>query len=102
MELCIFFFRKASLNLTIISKLIISIDRRCSPISAEETTAMAIEFFKSYPDVVVGIELSGDPTTGSFDDFVPALNKARKAGLKVCEYTIKALFIPVETTPMRL
>ncbi|KAI8439978.1 hypothetical protein MSG28_001427 [Choristoneura fumiferana] len=75
--------RKASLNLTIISKLIISIDRRCSPMAAEETSDMAIEFYKSYPDIVVGIELSGDPTAGSFDDFVPALSNARKAGLKV-------------------
>ncbi|XP_063380426.1 adenosine deaminase-like protein [Cydia fagiglandana] len=75
--------RKSSINLTIISRLIISIDRRFTPQAAEKTTDLAIEFYKNYPDIVVGIELSGDPTAGRFQDFVPALARAREAGMKV-------------------
>ncbi|XP_047989712.1 adenosine deaminase-like protein [Leguminivora glycinivorella] len=75
--------RRSSINLTIISKLIISIDRRSTSQSAEETTDLAIEFYQNYPEVVVGIELSGDPTAGQFKDFVPALTRAREAGMKI-------------------
>lgn len=63
--------------------LIISINRK-SPVSeAEEIAKLAIAFYKKYPEVVVGIELSGDPMAGVFKNFVPALLQAREAGLKV-------------------
>lgn len=50
---------------------------------AEEITSLAIEFFRTYPDAVVGIELSGNPSIGKFEDFIPSLMKARETGLKV-------------------
>lgn len=63
--------------------LIISINRN-SPIEhAEEIANLAIECHQKYPDAVIGIELSGDPTIGLFKEFVPALSRARQAGLKV-------------------
>lgn len=50
---------------------------------AEDIGRLAIEFHKQYPDVVVGCELSGDPTAGKFQDLSPFLEQAKKAGMKV-------------------
>lgn len=66
-----------------ISRLIISINRSSPVLEAEEITSLAIDFFKSHPDVVVGIEISGNPNVGKFEEFIPSLTKARRAGLKV-------------------
>lgn len=66
-----------------VSRLIVSINRASQITEAEEITSLAIESFKLYPDVIVGIELSGNPVVGKFEDFVPILEKARRSGLKV-------------------
>lgn len=66
-----------------LSRLIVSINRASPLLEAEEITNLAIESFKLYPDIVVGIEISGNPVIGKFEDFVPLLAKARDAGLKV-------------------
>jgi adenosine deaminase len=65
------------------SRLIISINRSSSILEAENIAQLAIEYYKKYPDVVVGIELSGEPTLKNFSDFEPIFTKARQAGLKV-------------------
>ncbi|KOB66875.1 Adenosine deaminase-like protein [Operophtera brumata] len=44
--------QKSSLNLTMVSKLIVSINRSCPIHDAEEIANLAIEFSKMYPDVV--------------------------------------------------
>lgn len=75
--------QKSSLHLSIITRLIISINRKSPIAEAEEIAALAVEYYKKHPDVIVGIELSGDPMAGTFQSFVPALTKARNAGLKV-------------------
>ncbi|XP_004927971.1 adenosine deaminase-like protein [Bombyx mori] len=74
---------KPSINLSIISKLIISINRASQLQEVEEIADIAIERHKIHPDTVVGIELSGNPAVGNFGDFIPALNRARQSGLKV-------------------
>lgn len=66
-----------------VSRFIISINRSYPVSEAETITDLAIQSYKKYPDVVVGIELSGEPTVGKFLDFVPSLTRARDAGLKV-------------------
>ncbi|KAM3968318.1 adenosine deaminase-like protein [Aphomia sociella] len=68
---------------TIISRLIISINRSSSLVEAEEIAELAIDYYKKQPELVVGIELSGNPTIGEFKSFLPPLSKARQAGLKV-------------------
>ncbi|CAG4964957.1 unnamed protein product, partial [Parnassius apollo] len=74
---------KSSLSLSIISLLIISINR-CNTISeAEEIADLAIEYHKKFPNVVVGLELSGNPGCGKFENFVKVFSRARTAGLKV-------------------
>ncbi|KAJ8726830.1 hypothetical protein PYW08_015227 [Mythimna loreyi] len=75
--------QKSSVHLTMMSKLIISINRKSPIPEAEEIAKLAIECYKKYPEVVVGIELSGDPMAGEFKSFVPALLQAKEAGLKI-------------------
>ncbi|CAK1551621.1 unnamed protein product [Leptosia nina] len=70
-------------HLPIKSRLIVSINRTSSIKEAESIAELAISFHKQYPDIIVGIELSGDPNVGRFEDFIPALTSARFAGLKV-------------------
>ncbi|XP_075972675.1 adenosine deaminase-like protein [Anticarsia gemmatalis] len=75
--------QKSSRHLTMITRLIVSINRNSTCSEIDEITNLAIQYYKNYPDIVVGLEISGDPTVGSFQTFVPALNKARAAGLKI-------------------
>ncbi|XP_063823875.1 adenosine deaminase-like protein isoform X1 [Ostrinia nubilalis] len=75
--------QKSSLHLSMLSRFIISINRSYPVAEAEAIAELAIASYKKYPDVVVGLELSGEPTIGKFQDFVPALTRAREAGLKI-------------------
>lgn len=75
--------KKFSLLHTMESRLIISINRNSNKEEAEEIADLTIEFYQKQPELVVGIELSGNPTIGEFQMFVPMLTKARQAGLKV-------------------
>ncbi|XP_047545810.1 adenosine deaminase-like protein [Vanessa atalanta] len=68
---------------SIIACLIISINRSSHQQEIDIITDLAIEYHKKYPDLVVGIELSGNPAVGKFQHFVPVLTKAREAGLKI-------------------
>ena len=60
--------------------LILSIDRRETAAQAQETVDLAIKLGQSQ---VVGIDLSGDPTLGSWEEWLPAMTKARQYGLKI-------------------
>ncbi len=64
-------------------KLLISIDRRKSIEDADENVELAVEYNKSDPDVVVGVDLSGDARINELDHYYPALLKAKSHGLKV-------------------
>ncbi|XP_017088556.2 adenosine deaminase-like protein [Drosophila bipectinata] len=67
----------------ILVKLLPSINRAEPVAAAEETVSLAIEFAKTHPDLVLGIDLSGNPGKGSFADFIPILSRARENGLKL-------------------
>ncbi|KAI3440134.1 uncharacterized protein J3R85_003741 [Psidium guajava] len=61
-------------------RLLLSIDRRETTIAALETVELALEM----RDLgVVGVDLSGNPTVGEWDTFLPALSFARQKGLRV-------------------
>jgi adenosine deaminase len=61
-------------------RLLVSIDRATAdPAVAQSTVDLACEFRPA----VVGVDLSGNPTKGSFATFLPALQAARAAGLHV-------------------
>lgn len=68
---------------TIMVKFIISINRRESIESAEENCSLAIKYAKLHPDIVCGIDLSGDPASKKFSDFEPIFSRARENGLKL-------------------
>lgn len=38
---------------------------------------------KLHPNIICGVDLSGDPACKTFADFQPALTKAKNAGLKL-------------------
>lgn len=67
----------------ILVKLIISISRRESIESATENVSIAIKYHELHPDIICGVDLSGDPTCKSFEDFKNQLTRARDAGLKL-------------------
>lgn len=61
-------------------RLLLSIDRREGSDAALETVKLAAEL---QAEGVVGVDLSGNPTVGSWDSWEPALREARRLGLKL-------------------
>uniref|UniRef100_A0A8C3VJ63 Adenosine deaminase like n=1 Tax=Catharus ustulatus TaxID=91951 RepID=A0A8C3VJ63_CATUS len=64
-------------------RLLIAINRRDGPEVAKQTVKLAEEFLLSSDGVVVGLDLSGDPTAGRGQDFFEPLSEAKKTGLKL-------------------
>ncbi|XP_040894824.1 adenosine deaminase-like protein [Toxotes jaculatrix] len=64
-------------------RFLVAIDRRNGANVAMETVDLAEEFLLSSDGLVVGLDLSGDPTVGSAKALLPALEKAKKCGLKL-------------------
>lgn len=75
--------RKANLSRKILTKLIVSVDRQKVLIDAEENVQLAVEMHSKYSDIIVGIDLSGNPYKGNIEEFLPLLEKARSSGLKL-------------------
>lgn len=67
----------------IIVKLLVSIDRSQTPEIAEGIVEAAISMQSRYPDLVKGVDFSGNPRKGYFKDFLPALKIAKEHGLKL-------------------
>ena len=65
----------------IITRFLVSIDRRNGKTVAEQTIDLAHKY-QNMNDCVVGIDLSGDPTSGRSSDFTAALSRAKTLGLK--------------------
>uniref|UniRef100_A0A8C4GU25 Adenosine deaminase domain-containing protein n=1 Tax=Dicentrarchus labrax TaxID=13489 RepID=A0A8C4GU25_DICLA len=62
---------------------LVAIDRRNGTEVAMETVKLAEEFMLSSGGLVVGLDLSGDPTVGHGKDLLPALQRAKNCGLKL-------------------
>ncbi|KAH8257780.1 hypothetical protein KR038_001075 [Drosophila bunnanda] len=67
----------------ILVKLLPSINRAEPVAVAEETVSLALEFAHSHPDLILGIDFSGNPGKGRFSDFAPILSMAREKGLRL-------------------
>ncbi|EDX13671.1 adenosine deaminase-like protein [Drosophila simulans] len=64
-------------------KLLPSINRAEPVDVAEETVSLAVELAQAHPNLILGIDLSGNPGKGRFSDFAPILAQARDTGLKL-------------------
>lgn len=70
-------------DLDIKVKLLLAIDRRNGVAVAEETLNLAIKFRQESNGLVVGLDLSGDPSKGDARDYIPIFQRAKQAGLKL-------------------
>ncbi|XP_012553686.1 adenosine deaminase-like protein [Hydra vulgaris] len=59
-------------------KLLLSVNRSQSLVSAKETVLICQDFHKKYPNIVVGIDLSGDPKKGDVIPLLKVFNSLRK------------------------
>ncbi|CAG9839468.1 unnamed protein product [Diabrotica balteata] len=64
----------------VLVKLLLSINRRANKESSMKTLDVIIKMKDKYPDIIKGIDLSGNPMIGTFDEDL--FEKARQAGLK--------------------
>jgi adenosine deaminase len=79
----IFFFYRDSTDGQILAKLMVSVDRQQGQESASETLDAVLAAHYQNPKLIVGLDLSGDPTKGLLTDYLPILAHARNAGLKI-------------------
>ncbi|KAJ8963131.1 hypothetical protein NQ318_018596 [Aromia moschata] len=73
----------------IIVKLILSIDRRHDKVCSEDSLDVIVKMREEYPGIIKGIDLSGNPYVGGFDECL--FSKAREHGLRT---TIHCAEIP--------
>ena len=64
------------------TRVLVSIDRGQSLEAAEESFALAEEFRQLYPGVIVGIDVSGNPTKNDIALLAPLLKRAVASGFK--------------------
>ncbi|XP_078541059.1 N6-Methyl-AMP deaminase [Lissotriton helveticus] len=64
-------------------RFLLAIDRRGGPEFAKDTVKLAEEFFLSSDGIVLGLDLSGDPTVGHGRDYMDILAEARRCGLRL-------------------
>ncbi|XP_069078469.1 adenosine deaminase-like protein isoform X1 [Pleurodeles waltl] len=64
-------------------RFLLAIDRRGGPEFAKDTVKLAEEFFLSSNGIVLGLDLSGDPTVGHGRDYMDILGEARRCGLRL-------------------
>lgn len=78
----------------ILVKLMVSIDRRQGKESASETVDAAVVAYHQNPKIIVGLDLSGDPTKGLVSDYLPVLARGRNAGLKISIHCAEVCISP--------
>lgn len=67
----------------ILVKLIVSVNRADGPAAAKENLDVTLKLATKYPEIIKGMDLSGDPLKYNFQDFAPVFAKARDQGLKI-------------------
>ncbi|KAK9877446.1 hypothetical protein WA026_018556 [Henosepilachna vigintioctopunctata] len=66
----------------ILVKLILSINRQHSPELSKNNLDVILKLKEKYPNIIRGIDLSGDPHKGNFEDLKILFETARKNGLR--------------------
>ncbi|CAG9858032.1 unnamed protein product [Phyllotreta striolata] len=66
---------------SILVKLILSIDRSQDAQTARESLDVILKMKEKHPEIIKGLDLSGNPSVGNFD--VNLFEKARRSGLKI-------------------
>ncbi len=64
-------------------KLLISVDRKNGEEESLETVKLTTNIQTKYPDIVVGVDISGDPRLGDTSWIVRVMQDARNKGLKI-------------------
>ncbi|XP_056020878.1 adenosine deaminase-like protein isoform X4 [Ostrea edulis] len=83
-------------DLDIRVRLLLAIDRRNGVQRGWETVRLAQKLGTSYGDIIVGIDLSGDPNVGDGRDYIPVFRHAKDLGLKLALHLCEVP-APVET-----
>ena len=65
------------------ARFLLSINRMAPVSDAEEILELFDQVDETYREYMVGVELSGDPRSGSFSDFEPIFDKMRSRGIKI-------------------
>jgi len=77
-------------------KLLISVDRRNGENDGLENVQLAHRWAQRYPDIVVGLDISGDPTHGSMEWISRVITEAKQFNLFVSchlsEVNIRKMF----------
>ncbi|XP_063699275.1 adenosine deaminase-like protein [Culicoides brevitarsis] len=64
-------------------KLIVSVNRADGPTAAQENLEVALKLHQKYPNIIKGMDLSGDPLKFFYRDFAQVFVDARNAGLGI-------------------
>lgn len=72
-------------------KLITSINRADGPYAAKENLDVTLKLREKYPEIIKGMDLSGDPLKYSFSDFVSVFSEARSAGLGIALHAAEVM-----------
>ncbi len=72
-------------------KLLLSIDRSKGLEIAQQVVEVTIQYAKQRPDLIIGLDVSGNMVDSKILDFFPLLNKVRQSGLKLS--SMKFLFL---------
>lgn len=75
----------------ILVKLITSVNRADGPDAAKENLAVTLKLHKKYPEIIKGMDLSGDPLKYAFLDFAPVFTEARSEGLGIAIHAAEVM-----------
>lgn len=75
----------------ILVKLITSVNRADGPDAAKENLAVTLKLHKKYPEIIKGMDLSGDPLNYAFLDFAPVFTEARSEGLGIAIHAAEVM-----------
>lgn len=80
-------------SMDIIVRFLLSIDRRKLAETFDSTVQLYFELKQKYPDLIAGLDISGDPRVGDITGLIPKLKDLRKRGVKLAVHLAEILNI---------